>query len=444
MPDTVDIKGAEIFEAGDYGAKGAYTADDLDEMVANFDALKDKVKPFVKLGHSETQGLLQADGYPAGGWITSLRRVGTKLVADIAQVPRKLADLVKAGAYKRVSSEIYPTFADGGKQFGKVLRAVAFLGSDMPQVKTLDDLRALFGEPAFAPYSADDTADQVEYDYFGEVREVLDLFAEWSTAFINSLPDSSFAVVEPAYKSGKTADKNARHLPYKDASGKVDLPHLRNALARANQITPVTDSITAQELRRQALTALNRAAKAAGIGGRTDMHEGDDDMADEAKIAELEAQLNKYKADAERATTLEQQLATAKAEARVRDAKAFIEAQKHEGRVLPKHEAQLVALMTALDDEQTITFAENGKQVSQKPAEMLRAYVEGLPKLIEFRETSDGEGKGDEVGDDPAQQFVDAAEARAKKDEIGFAEAARLIAAENPQLFEAYDKAFAS
>lgn len=85
--------------------------------------------------------------------------------------------------------------------------------------------------------------------------------AVWDTAFINTLPNSSFAVVEPAYSSGKTKDKNARHLPYKDASGKVDLPHLRNARARMNQIIPVTDSISTEALRAKAKKVLDAAAK---------------------------------------------------------------------------------------------------------------------------------------------------------------------------------------
>lgn len=51
--------------------------------------------------------------------------------------------------------------------------------------------------------------------------------AVWTTAFVDSLPDASFAFI----------DKNGgRHLPYKDANGKVDLPHARNALARLNQV----------------------------------------------------------------------------------------------------------------------------------------------------------------------------------------------------------------
>jgi len=38
--------------------------------------------------------------------------------------------------------------------------------------------------------------------------------AEWTVAFINSLPDEAFAVIEPAYKNGDTDDKRARHLPH--------------------------------------------------------------------------------------------------------------------------------------------------------------------------------------------------------------------------------------
>lgn len=52
-------------------------------------------------------------------------------------------------------------------------------------------------------------------------------FAVWTTAYVNSLPDSCFLWIAP---------DGTRHLPYKDKSGKIDLPHLRNAAARVNQV----------------------------------------------------------------------------------------------------------------------------------------------------------------------------------------------------------------
>lgn len=70
-------------------------------------------------------------------------------------------------------------------------------------------------------------------------------FAVWSTAYVNSLPDSSFLYIEK--EAGEAGDseskKENRHLPYKDASGKVDLPHLRNAIARIPQMKGVSDSL---------------------------------------------------------------------------------------------------------------------------------------------------------------------------------------------------------
>jgi len=62
--------------------------------------------------------------------------------------------------------------------------------------------------------------------------------AVWTAAAINDLPDSSFAVILPGGKKdkdGKTVPRSLRKLPFKDANGKVDLPHLRNALARLSQ-----------------------------------------------------------------------------------------------------------------------------------------------------------------------------------------------------------------
>jgi len=82
--------------------------------------------------------------------------------------------------------------------------------------------------------------------------------ADWTTEYINTLPNSSFAVIEPAYLEGKTEDKNSRHLPFKDENGEVDLPHYRNALARCNQIKPVTDSISEADLRSQAAAELEK------------------------------------------------------------------------------------------------------------------------------------------------------------------------------------------
>jgi HK97 family phage prohead protease len=83
--------------------------------------------------------------------------------------------------------------------------------------------------------------------------------AEWTTAYINDLPDSAFAYIEPGGdkdSQGKTVPRSKRHFPHHDAGGKVDLPHLRNALSRAPQ-SPFGD---------RAMSHLRSHAKNEGVG----------------------------------------------------------------------------------------------------------------------------------------------------------------------------------
>jgi hypothetical protein len=95
------------------------------------------------------------------------------------------------------------------------------------------------------------------YSMFKESDQIKE--AEWDAAFINSLPDSCFGYIEPGGSKdgeGKTVPRSLRHFPYKDASGKIDLPHLTNALGRAPQ-SPFGD---------KAMPKLKAAAKSAGVG----------------------------------------------------------------------------------------------------------------------------------------------------------------------------------
>jgi hypothetical protein len=78
--------------------------------------------------------------------------------------------------------------------------------------------------------------------------------AQWSTSYINDLPDSAFLWIEPGGtkdQQGKTTPRSLRHLPYKDAQGNIDLPHLRNAIRRAQDLKdkegqPISDAMVAR------------------------------------------------------------------------------------------------------------------------------------------------------------------------------------------------------
>lgn len=88
--------------------------------------------------------------------------------------------------------------------------------------------------------------------------------ATWTGSYVNDLPDSAFAVVlggGSKDKSGKTVPRSLRKLPHHDTDGKVDLPHLRNALSREPQ------SDMPDEAHSRARGHLNRHAKTEGVGG---------------------------------------------------------------------------------------------------------------------------------------------------------------------------------
>ncbi len=62
--------------------------------------------------------------------------------------------------------------------------------------------------------------------------------AQWTQAYVDSLPDSSFLYVSPdgsKDSDNKTTPRSLRHLPYKDADGNIDHDHLANAAARLDQ-----------------------------------------------------------------------------------------------------------------------------------------------------------------------------------------------------------------
>ncbi|MCX8014440.1 MAG: hypothetical protein N2748_00325, partial [candidate division WOR-3 bacterium] len=97
---------------------------------------------------------------------------------------------------------------------------------------------------------------------------------KWDTAYIDSLPDEAFAVIEPAYLRGETEDKRCRHLPHhteevkdgSDSEDHIDLDHLRNAWQRRNQIVPFTDSISQEELRVRAERHLKKHIRDLDLG----------------------------------------------------------------------------------------------------------------------------------------------------------------------------------
>lgn len=138
----------EIFRAGVRRGE-PYSESDLDDIIHNFRRFRQQLTPPSVIGHSEDQSWLEDTGLPSVGKVADLRRRGPVLEARFARMPPLMRRLIAVGAYDKVSAEIYHEDSppEGIPAKGKMLRRVAFLGGELPQVKGLKDIAALWEQP---------------------------------------------------------------------------------------------------------------------------------------------------------------------------------------------------------------------------------------------------------------------------------------------------------
>lgn len=70
------------------------------------------------------------------------------------------------------------------------------------------------------------------------MNKLMSKFEKWTVNYKNSLPDQNFALIKAGGEidsEGRTIPLNLRTLPFKDEKGKIDVPHLRNALMLLGQ-----------------------------------------------------------------------------------------------------------------------------------------------------------------------------------------------------------------
>lgn len=91
-------------------------------------------------------------------------------------------------------------------------------------------------------------------DHVREVVGQIETAVVWTTQYINDLPDTAFAYVEPDCDT-----KGCRHFPHHNADGSPDEAHVRNALARIPQ------SDVSAEAKAAALAHVEAHARKLGI-----------------------------------------------------------------------------------------------------------------------------------------------------------------------------------
>ena len=143
--ETVNIADVEIFEAGKYNGV-EMTDDDIDELILNYKL--GVTEPYITINHDDgaTNQFKDALKSLSLGFVSDLKKVGKKLIAEFKQVPKTLAGLIQAGALKKKSIEFYKKYVHAnGDIFQNVLQGVTFHGADgSPAVTTLSDFLRLY------------------------------------------------------------------------------------------------------------------------------------------------------------------------------------------------------------------------------------------------------------------------------------------------------------
>lgn len=191
--ETVDFDGVDVLAAGGpYFGQGSppegdfYTEDDLRGIADNTRRLlaAGELRAPLKLGHGMNQRLARESGYedgemPALGWIENPRVENGRLLTDWKRVPKKLAALIQAGAFRTRSLELrsYVSQKDGGR-VGPAIKGLALMGAKSPAVRTLDDVIALYHDEV--------DEGEVQTLEYGEVIWNPDLGYRWVQASISS------------------------------------------------------------------------------------------------------------------------------------------------------------------------------------------------------------------------------------------------------------------
>lgn len=124
--DSVEILavGGPVHGTGSAPAGDHWTSEQLREVADANRALAGELKPPATVGHANSDD-------PAVGWLENVRinEAGDKLLADVKHVPRKFAELVKAGAYRTRSVKLSRvTSQQTGRRFENVVTARGLAG----------------------------------------------------------------------------------------------------------------------------------------------------------------------------------------------------------------------------------------------------------------------------------------------------------------------------
>lgn len=294
---------------------------------------------------------------PAWGWVGGLTADEGGLFATPRQLDPAFAEMVRAGRFKKVSASFYTPDSPHNPVPGVYyLRHVGFLGAQPPAVKGLAPVPVNFAE-------GDTDEGCVSFD-FAESPGLL----RWLADLFRGLREY---VVE---KDG--AEMADRAIPSYAVS---DLQEMAAAsAAQAAEIPAFAENLPPKK--------------------EHTMQKQETPPAENIDFAETKA----------RADELERKVAYLTGIARKERASRVVDKVLADGRLTPAQSVGLADFMAGLDEEGTFDFAEDGgKTTSMSPAAFMAAFLERLPKQVDFSEAAPGgEEAPDTSSNDIAQRAL--------------------------------------
>jgi hypothetical protein len=360
MAKFAAMKAINIFRPGKHTSSNGTTAEfseaDLRATIDAYDPALHEA-PIV-VGHPK-------DNAPAFGWIEKLDYSDDGLEAIPKDVDPDFAELVQAGKYKKVSASFYtPDNPNNPVQGVYYLRHVGFLGAQPPAVKGLRGISFSDDEQGVVEFSAWD--DETNASLWRRLRDWL----------IGKYGVEEADKAIPSY-SVKDLEDGARREFEKEAK--------QNEPINPPSFSENTNMPTVEEL--------------------------------QAQVNQLKNQLDA--ATQQNADFSERENALKQRESAIRKAEVttYVDDLIRKGQVLPKDKAGLVAFMCSLDATGVVEFTEGDKTTKQSPAEFMKSFLEGMPRLVNFKEHTrdDGDKVDLKSADDIEKAAAEYIEAEAKK-----------------------------
>jgi hypothetical protein len=384
----------EVFASGTYRGK-TYTDGDLDEIVRWFNDLgpsgRNLLTPVVVIGHEETQDFLDRTDLPSAGAVANLRRVSSSLYADFVDVPLPIASLIRSKAYRKVSVELYdhdrPFDTGTGEVIpGKILRRIALLGGEIPQVKTLADLPV----PVFSyadnvrasstitikPSNVIQSQSRGTYYAFSEVGSTMnrdELLAKLK-AILPTLDQTVIDTLTDDQVAGLCAA----------APAPTQLNDFDRSAAIAELVAKGGDATELEAKTDDELKAL-LSPPVGDAGQNNDDPKPEDKKDDKPMDTFSEKQKAALKENQRLLSELEASNKRAQEGLAIRrknEAEAFCDQMVRDGRIAPVHKPTILETLVKLDDvEPTHQFSENGKTVKVTSYEAKRREMATWPIL---------------------------------------------------------------